>query len=200
MIVLMLASALYTVAFAQGDSQTDKEMKTDKKILVVFFSHTGENYAVGDITKGNTHIVAEMIAEATGGRLFEIVPEKAYPETYQECVEVAKQEKERNARPAVRGDIAAEDYDVVFLGYPNWWGDMPMAVYTFLEKHDWSGKTLLPFCTHEGSGLSGTERKIADACKGATVGKGLALRGATAQNKRDEARKAVQSWLEKANL
>lgn len=200
MIVLMLASALYTVSFAQGDSKTDKEMKTDKKVLVVFFSHTGENYAVGNITKGNTHIVAEMIAEATGGRLFEIVPEKAYPDTYQECVEVAKQEKEHNARPAVRGDIAAEDYDVVFLGYPNWWGDMPMAVYTFLEKHDWSGKTLLPFCTHEGSGLSGTERKIADACKGATVGKGLALRGATAQNKRDEARKAVQSWLEKANL
>lgn len=200
MIVLMLASALYTVSFAQGDSKTDKEMKTDKKVLVVFFSHTGENYAVGNITKGNTHIVAEMIAEATGGRLFEIVPEKAYPETYQECVEVAKQEKEHNARPAVRGDIAAEDYDVVFLGYPNWWGDMPMAVYTFLEKHDWSGKTLLPFCTHEGSGLSGSERKIADACKGATVGRGLALRGATAQNKRDEARKAVQSWLEKANL
>lgn len=200
MIGLVLASALHAMSFAQGNSQTDETMKTDKKVLVVFFSHTGENYAVGNITKGNTHIVAEMIAEATGGRLFEIVPEKAYPETYQECVEVAKQEKERNARPAVKGDIAVEDYDVVFIGYPNWWGDMPMAVYTFLEKHDWSGKTLLPFCTHEGSGLSGTERKIADACKGATVGRGLALRGATAQNKRDEARKAVQSWLEKANL
>ena len=200
MIGLVLASALHAMSFAQGDSKTDKEMKTDKKVLVVFFSHTGENYAVGNITKGNTHIVAEMIAEATGGRLFEIVPEKAYPDTYQECVEVAKQEKEHNARPAVRGDIAAEDYDVVFLGYPNWWGDMPMPVYTFLEKHDWRGKTILPFCTHEGSGLSGSERKIADACKGATVGRGLALRGATAQNKRDEARKAVQSWHEKANL
>ena len=200
MIGLVLASALHAMSFAQGNSQTDETMKTDKKVLVVFFSHTGENYAVGNITKGNTHIVAEMIAEATGGRLFEIVPEKAYPETYQECVEVAKQEKEHNARPAVRGDIAAEDYDVVFLGYPNWWGDMPMAVYTFLEKHDWRGKTIMPFCTHEGSGLSGTERRIADACKGATVGKGLALRGATAQNKRDEARKAVQSWLEKVKL
>lgn len=200
MIILMLASALHAVSFAQGDSQKDKEMKTEKKVLVVFFSHTGENYAVGDITKGNTHIVAEMIAEATGARLFEIIPEKAYPKTYQACVEVAKQEKERNARPAVKGDIAVEDYDVVFIGYPNWWGDMPMAVYTFLEKHDWAGKTLLPFCTHEGSGLSGTERRIADACKGATVGKGLALRGATAQNKRDEARKAVQAWIEKADF
>lgn len=200
MIGLVLASALHAMSFAQGNSQTDETMKTDKKVLVVFFSHTGENYAVGNITKGNTHIVAEMIAEATGGRLFEIIPEKAYPKTYQECVEVAKQEKERNARPAVKGDIAVEDYDVVFIGYPNWWGDMPMAVYTFIEKHSWVGKTVIPFCTHEGSGLSGTERKIADACKGATVGKGLALRGATAQNKRDEARKAVQSWLEKANL
>ncbi|MCM1151410.1 MAG: flavodoxin [Alistipes sp.] len=182
------------------DSMQNTEMKTDKKVLVVFFSRTGENYAVGDITKGNTHIVAEMIAEATSGRLFEIVPEKAYPETYQECVEIAKQEKERSARPAIKGDIAVEDYDVVFIGYPNWWGDMPMAVYTFLEKHDWQGKTILPFCTHEGSGLSGTEHRITDACKGATVGKGLAVRGATAQNKRDEAKKAVQAWIEKADF
>lgn len=200
MIGLVLASALHAMSFAQGNSQTDETMKTDKKVLVVFFSHTGENYAVGNITKGNTHIVAEMIAEATGGRLFEIIPEKVYPKTYQECVEVAKQEKERNARPAIRGDIAVEDYDVVFIGYPNWWGDMPMPVYTFLEKHDWQGKTIIPFSTHEGSGLSGTERNLARICKGATVGKGLALRGATAQNKRDEARRSVQVWLGKAGF
>lgn len=182
------------------DSNANAEMKTEQKVLVVFFSHTGENYAVGNITKGNTHIVAEMIAEATGGALFEIVPVKAYPETYQRCIEVAKQEKERSARPAVDGDIAVEEFDVVFIGYPNWWGDMPMPVYTFLEKHDWTGKTLLPFCTHEGSGLSGTERNLARTCKGATVGKGLALRGATAQNKRDEARRSVQVWLGKAGF
>lgn len=172
-------------------------MKTDKNVLVVFFSHTGENYAVGNIEKGNTHIVAEMIAETTGGALFEIVPEKEYPKSYNPCVEVAKKEKEAGARPAVKGDIAVEDYDTVFLGYPNWWGDMPMPVYTFLEKHDWSGKTVVPFCTHEGSGLSGTEKYIAATCKGATIEKGLALHGATAQNKREQAKTTVNTWLAK---
>lgn len=199
MFALMLASALFAVSFAQGNAKTDNAMK-DKKVLVVFFSHTGENYGVGNITKGNTHIVAEMIAAETGGTLFEIVPEKTYAKTYNACVDEAKKEKEANARPAIKGDIAAEDYDVIFVGYPNWWGDMPMPVYTFLEKHDWAGKTVVPFCTHEGSGLSGTERNLAGTCKGATVEKGLALRGTTAQKQQDEARKAVQAWLEKLGL
>lgn len=195
--VVLLLALFHLATFAQADSKTERKMKTDKKVLVTFFSHTGENYGVGNITQGNTHIVAEMIAEATGGRLFEIVPEQAYPKTYNACVDVAKKEKEAGARPAVKGDIETEAYDVIFVGYPNWWGDMPMAVYTFLEKHNWQGKTVIPFCTHEGSGLSGTERYIGTTCKGATTGKGLALRGTTAQNSRDEARKSVTAWLEK---
>ena len=186
---------LETILKRKGSSKTDKNMKTDKKVLVVFFSHTGENYAVGNIEKGNTHIVAEIIAGATDGTLFEIVPEKEYPKSYNSCVEVAKREKEAGARPAVKGDIAIEDYDMIFLGYPNWWGDMPMPVYTFLEKHDWNGKTIVPFCTHEGSGLSGTEKYIAETCNGATVEKGLALRGATAQNKQEQAVAAVTTWI-----
>lgn len=175
-------------------------METGKKVLVAFFSHTGGNYAVGNITKGNTHIIAEMTAEATGGRLFEIVPVKEYPKTYDACVEVAKEEKAAGTRPAVKDDIAVEDYEVVFIGYPNWWGDIPMPVYTFIEKHRWAGKTVIPFCTHEGSGLSNTEKYIADACKGAEVEKGLAVRGATAQNKQEQARKAVAQWLEPLNV
>mgnify|MGYP002966561387 FL=1 len=83
----------------------------------------------------------------------------------------------------------------MYLGYPNWWGDMPMAVYTFIEKHDWKGKTVIPFCTHEGSGLSGTEEKIRQACKGATVEKGLAIKGSVAQNSRDKAKQSVDIWL-----
>lgn len=166
-----------------------------KKTLIVFFSHTGENYAVGEIEKGNTHLVAETIAEATGGTLFEIVPEQAYPKSYNACIDVAKREKQAGARPAVRGDIATEEYDTIFIGYPNWWGDLPMAVYTFLERHDWSGKSVIPFCTHEGSGLSDTERHIVRSCTGATVGKGLALHGSTAQNRPDEREKAVREWL-----
>ena len=200
MIVLLLVSLLPMVSFAQGTSKTGKKMKTDKKVLVVFFSHTGENYAVGNIKKGNTHIVAEMIADKTGGTLFEIVPEKEDPKTYKECVDIAKEEKESGARPAIKGDVPVESYDVIFIGYPNWWGDMPMPVYTFLEKHNWSGKTIIPFCTHEGSGLSGTEKHIAMTCKGATVGKGLALRGATAQNKREQAKATVNTWLDKQDF
>ena len=91
--------------------------------------------------------------------------------------------------------MKVEDYDIIFLGYPNWWGDMPMAVYTFIEKHNWNGKTVVPFCTHEGSGLSGTERKLKDACKGATVSAGLAIKGTTAQNSQSQALKTVQTWL-----
>ena len=136
-----------------------------------------------------------MIAENTGGKLFEIVPVKDYPVTYNACVDVAKKEKESGARPAVKDDIAIEDYDVVFIGYPDWWGDMPMAVYTFIEKHRWTGKTVIPFCTHEGSGLSNTEEYIADACKGAKVEKGLAIKGSTAQNKQEQAKKYVAQWL-----
>lgn len=201
MLVLLLASASCLTSHAQDSSKTNQEMKTEtnKKVLVAFFSHTGENYAVGNIEKGNTHIIAEMIAGQTGGTLFEIVPQNAYPKTYEACVEVAKKEKETNARPAVKGDAPVEEYDVIFIGYPNWWGDMPMPVYTFIEKHDWNGKTVIPFCTHEGSGLSDTERRIAGVCKGATVQKGLAVRGATAQNNREQAKKTVSAWLEKIN-
>ena len=175
-------------------------MKTDGKNLVVFVSHTGENYNVGYIEKGNTHIIADMIADATGADIFEIVPEKGYPtDDYNECIEVAKQELHADARPAVKGDVKIEDYDVVFIGYPNWWGNPPMCVYTFIEKHDWNGKTVIPFITHEGSGMGGTDRKIAEACGGANTltGNGLAVQGKVAQKNQASARKSVDSWLER---
>lgn len=195
---MMLCACAFT-AHAQGNTSQTTDMKNSKKVLVVFFSRTGENYAVGNIEKGNTHIIAEMIAKETGGKLFRIETVKPYPDEYKACVEVAKAEKENNARPEVKGDVKVEDYDVIFLGYPNWWGDMPMAVYTFIEKHNWNGKTVVPFCTHEGSGLSDTERKLKDACKGATVSEGLAIKGTTAQNSQPQALKAVQTWLKKVN-
>ena len=97
----------------------------------------------------------------------------------------------------IQGDAAVEDYDIIFIGYPIWWGDMPMPVYTFIEKHDWQGKTIIPFCTHEGSGLSGTENKLKSVCKGSTVLEGLAVRGTTAQNKQEQARQSVKNWLHK---
>ena len=165
------------------------------KILVAVFSRADENYNVGVIEKGNTLIVAEMIAEATGAEIFEIRPAKPYPKNYKEAIDVAKTEQAERARPAMAEDKDISGYDTIFLGYPNWWGDMPMIVYTFLEGRDFSGKTVIPFCTHEGSGLSGTEGTLKRMLSGATVLKGLALRGATAQRSQDEARRSVTSWL-----
>ena len=193
-ILMMLTAALPFTSYSQSKTNNVQEMK-NRKTLVVFFSRTGENYAVGNIQKGNTHIIAEMIAEETGGTLFQVEPLKAYPEDYKKCTEVAKQEVESKARPAIKEDVAVEDYDVIYIGYPNWWGDMPMPVYTFIEKHHWLGKTVIPFCTHEGSGLSDTENKLKKACEGATVLKGLAIRCTTTQKSQEQARKTVISWL-----
>lgn len=182
---------LWHAAFAQSNNSNME----NKKILVAFFSRTGENYSVGQIEKGNTHIVAEMIASEMGADLFQIEPTVAYPNNYNECIDVAKRELNDKARPAIKSKGSVAEYDVIFLGYPNWWGDMPMAVYTFIESHNWQGKTVVPFCTHEGSGLSGTENKVKSACKGATVLSGFALRGATAQNEQAEALQRVKKWL-----
>lgn len=193
-IMAILVSAFCLEASAQVKNTKDLNMK--EKTLVVYFSRTGENYAVGNIDKGNTEIIAEMIAEKTGGTLFQIVPEKAYPDNYKECIDLAKRELNSNARPDIKGDVDVEEYDTIFIGYPNWWGDVPMPLYTFIEKHNWHGKTVIPFCTHEGSGLGSTPKELAVSCKGATFQKGLAVCGATAQNSRDEARKAVNDWLE----
>lgn len=192
----MLVASLQMVSCAQNNQKKENNMK-EKKVLVAFFSRAGENYAVGNIEKGNTQIIAEMIAEETGGDLFHIEPVKAYPADYTECTEVAQKEMRAKARPAIKGDARVEDYDIVFIGYPNWWGDMPMPVYTFIEKHDWQGKTVIPFCTHEGSGLSATESKLKTACKGAELEDGLAVRGATAQNSRSQAKQSVVEWLGK---
>ncbi len=186
---------------AQKETKNNLDMNKDKaKILVVFFSKTGENYGVGNVTKGNTHCLAEIIAEKVGGELFEIKPVNPYPDSYDECVALAKKELNEQARPALKDDIRVEDYDCIFLGYPNWWGNVPMPVYTFMEKHNWTGKTIIPFCTHEGSGLSQTEKNIKDACKGAEVLSGLEMHGTTAQSSRKEAANRVDKFLKKVGF
>ena len=169
----------------------------DSGILVVCFSRTGEQYNVGVIDKGNTAIVAEMIAEETGADLFEILPEEDYyPYTYSELTDVAKQEQNENARPVYQGDVPdLSAYDTVFVGAPVWWGDWPMIMYTFFENEDLSGKTLIPFSTHEGSGLSGFDQKLASACPDSEVTEGLAVRGSDAQNEQNQVRNTVKDWL-----
>ncbi len=163
--------------------------------LVVFYSRADENYFGGTyryIKVGNTEKVAGMIAEITGADLFKVEQKIPYAKDYNTCIAQAKKDLQANARPelvSLPDSIAG--YDEVYLGYPNYLGTMPMAVYTFLENFDWEGKTIHPFCTHEGSGLSGTEKDIAKAAKGAKVAKGLAIYGSSV----DSAENIVKGWL-----
>lgn len=199
-ILVLLLTSVPGFSKQSNNKNTINFMETKQKTLVAFFSRADENYAVGYIKKGNTHIVAEIIAAETEADMFHIETVNPYPANYNECIEVAKREKQSKARPEIKGDVRVEDYDVIFLGYPNWWGEMPMAVYTFIEKHNWQNKIVIPFCTHEGSGLSGTERRIQSACEGATVMKGIAIRGYTAQNEQETTRKTVQTWIKGLNF
>ena len=183
---------------AQKETQTTTSARSDQRVLVVYFSRADENTGgVGYIEKGNTKILAEMIAERTHGDLFEIKTVKPYPKEYRPATEAAKQEKEENARPEIVGELPdLSKYDVVFLGYPIWWSDMPMPVYTFLDRENFAGKIILPFCTHEGSGLSDTQRSIADVTK-ADVRESFALQGHIAQKSPEEARTALYEWMSK---
>lgn len=161
----------------------------------MYFSRAGENYGVGYVEQGNTAVLAEMIAAKADADTFEIKPANAYPAGYQECCDMALEEQHAGARPAFVGDIDLTPYKTVYLGYPIWWGDLPTCVYTFLEAHDFAGKDIRPFCTHEGSGVSGTDSKLGAACAGATVGTPLSMTGTTAQTDRPAAESAVDTWL-----
>ncbi|MBQ9273983.1 MAG: NAD(P)H-dependent oxidoreductase [Succinivibrio sp.] len=174
---------------------------TAAEVLVAYFSRTGENYAVGVIDKGNTEIAAEMIAAQTGGTLFKIDPVKPYPEAYAACTEVAREELDAGARPEIKGDVQDfERYQVIFVGYPIWWGDMPMPVYTFLERHDFNGKTVIPFATHGGSKMGVTQAAVQNACKGAKVLEGLAITGKTLQQDPATAGQEIVKWLRQLGL
>ena len=169
----------------------------EAKSLVVVFSRADENYNVGYVEKGNTMVLAEMIAEKTGSELFEVKPAKPYPKVYSECTDVAKREQNQKARPAILEDKDISEYDTVFFGYPVWWGDIPMCMYTFVEAHDWNGKKVIPFCTHEGSAAGRTEGTLKNKMKGAEVVKPLAIYGSVAQNSRESAKETVSGWLER---
>lgn len=184
----------------QTSNSTNVQTEGNSHMLVAYFSLAGEQYGVGVIEEGNTSIIAHMIAEQTGADLFEIEAVTPYPTSQSELLEVSQQEMADNARPEIAGTVDnMEDYDTIFIGYPNWWGDMPMIVYNFLESYDLSDKTIVPFCTHGGSGLSNTESTIADIT-GGTMKDGFAIPGTTAQNDRDTARSEVTEWLKEGGF
>ena len=178
----------------KGEAKMEQTDKTKSKILIAYFSRTGEQYGVGVISKGNTRIAAEIIASKTGGTLFEIKPkDDKYPKAYKDLIKYARDEMKNNARPELARDVENfADYDTVFIGYPVWWGDKPMPVYTFIEKHDFRDKAIIPFATHEGSGFCGTQGM---AKTGAIIREGLGIYGHVAQNERTQAEKEIAEWL-----
>lgn len=170
---------------AAADKKSEPTDRETSNILVAYFSHTG-----------NTEVIASMIAEQTGGDLFHVETTTVYPEEYNDLIAQARQEQDDDARPELASSVADMDaYDTVFIGYPNWWGTMPMTMFTFLESYDFSGKTVVPFCTHKGSALGSSNSDIAELIPDAELLDGLAVRGQTAQNRQDEAREAVADWL-----
>ena len=175
--------------------------ETPAHVLVVNISRTGENYNVGFIQEGNTAKMAKIIAAQTGADLFEIVPEVPYPADYDSVLPIATQEKNEDARPAYLGDIDNGDqYDTVFIGYPIWWAGIPCIVYTFLESHDFTGKTVIPFNTHEGSGQAGTQQDLENRLPGIAFLHGLAVRGSKAQFDAEGTSADVAAWLKNIGL
>jgi flavodoxin len=168
-----------------------------KRVLVAFFSRAGENFEVGVIDKGNTHIIAEQIAEIThADKIFEIQTITPYPINYQEMTKVAKEEQASSARPPLAARMEDMDsYDIVYLGYPIWYQDLPMPIYTFLESYDFTGKTIIPFCTGSGNAMSGMEEEIPHFAKGAQMQKGFGIQGKFVHNNPDQAKLEVANWL-----
>lgn len=210
----------FTLAACSNKSSTQQEIKsnnqtkldtTTKKILVVYFSRVGTSSFSKDVDVvtsaslrtgdkgliGNTEVIADMVKEAVGGELFQIVTVKPYPGDYNETTDVALKEQKDGARPELATHIEnMKDYDVILLGYPNWWGTLPMPVFTFLQEYDFSGKTIVPFVTHDGSALGKSVDDIKKLAPQSTVLKGLAIRYKDVEN----AQKDVSKWLRELGM
>lgn len=163
--------------------------------LVAFYSRADENYFGGTmryIEVGNTEKVAEMIVDMTGADVFKIEQKVPYAADYNTCIEQAKKDLQGNARPILLNQLEnIDNYDEIYIGFPNYWGTMPMAVFTFLEQFDWSGKKIYPFVTHEGSGFGKSESDLKKICKGASIQSGLAVQGSMVES----AKPKVENWI-----
>ncbi len=171
------------------------------KVLVAYFSRGGEAYDIGYVSKGSTAIVADMIASWVGADRYQIKPTVPYPELLSAAQQAAKIEKNGKLHPALRDPQPnIGPYEVIFLGYPIWYKDMPMIVYSFLEQNHFEGKIIVPFCTHEGTGLGKTVKAIEKAAPGAKVLPGLAIRGTDAQHNKEMVRGIVGGLIRSAGL
>ena len=162
--------------------------------LVVYYSRPGQNYTsdgIVNLKKGNTQVFAEKIQSLTSADIFRLETVKEYAVDYYECTQQAKEELNAKARPALKADIDISKYDTIYLGWPCWWGTYPMCVATFLEAHDWSGKTVIPFTTHEGSGWGRGLSDLKAALPKATVAKGLSIQGSKVSSSMNQIEKFV---------
>ena len=163
--------------------------------LVIYFSRSGENYFGGElknIEKGNTEVIAEYIQEINGADLFKVEPAIEYPEDYMKCIDVAKKEQQKDARPEIKETLTdISSYDTIFIGFPNWWGTLPMPMFTQIEQLDFEGKTVKPFVTHEGSGFGTSKKDLKKLCAGAEIKKGLSIPGVEVGN----AKANVEAWI-----
>jgi flavodoxin len=179
--LILLSLAVVLMSGVQLHAQS-----SGKKILVAYFSHSG-----------NTRAVAYDICKKVDGEFFEIQTVKPYPTDYNTVVDIAKRELKADFRPELKSKLKnSAQYDVIFVGYPNWWGTYPQAVKVFLSMHDFSGKTIIPFCTHEGSELGRSVADLKKLCPKSTILEGLAIRGSAAHNSDDR----IDEWLKKLKI
>ena len=165
------------------------------KKLIIYFSRSGENYFGGElknIEKGNTEVIAEYIKDLTSADLFKVEPVNEYPSDYMECIDVAQKELDEGARSEIKHPLTdIDEYDIIYIGFPNWWGTLPMPMWTQLEQLDFTGKTVKPFVTHEGSGFGFAEKDLKKLCDGADIKKGLSIPGANVYDAKD----IVAHWV-----
>lgn len=163
--------------------------------LVIYFSRNGENYFGGklkNIEKGNTEVIAEFIREIDNAELFKVEPVNDYPDDYMECIDVAKKEQNDNLRPKIKNPLDNIDaYDKIYVGFPNWWGTLPMTMFTQLERLDFTGKVVKPFVTHEGSGFASSQKDLNNLCSGAEIKNGLSIAGVNVVNSKN----TVKLWI-----
>ena len=168
-----------------------KEDYKDKKSLIIYFIRADENYSVGYIDKGNTEVIAEYIQKLTGADMFKVEPEIPYAKDYDTCINEAKERQTSHNAP-IKEDIPdISSYEVIYIGSPVYWGDMPEELVTALKNVDLTGKVIRPFVTHEGSGLANIPSQIKEVCKGAEVMNGLAIRGSAVGSSKNK----VEEWL-----
>lgn len=191
--MVMAAIAVTVSCNGQSKSESKGGAIMDGKVLIVFFSHAGENYAVGNVKVGNTKLVADEIQRVTGGDKFEIVAEKNYDMPYDELTKLAKEELNRNEKPAFKSSIDIDKYETIFIGGPVWWGTYPQVMFTYFDRYDLNGKTIIPFTTHEGSGLGNVVSDLKKLYPNAKFREAFSIYGH--ESRKDLSK--VDQWLKK---